>query len=153
MPAIPPDQDPSSDALYARNATRIYLNVTLPGGKPQRVGRVQSMREDITNNVQVLDELGRAYAVELKKGITHYTFSIAKFYCRSDVFDSLKLGSIFGLSISDHNNAYSAYSTLEYFSRCAITAISRDFTIGQAVVGENATVVTIGKGIEIPAAL
>jgi hypothetical protein len=68
----------------------------------QRVGRVQSFREDITNNVQVLDELGRAFAVELKKGITHYTFNIARFYTRKDVFRSLKLGRVFGLQVQDH---------------------------------------------------
>jgi hypothetical protein len=47
-------QDPSIDNLNARNNTKVFIVVD-----GQRVGRVQSFREDITNNVQVLDELGR----------------------------------------------------------------------------------------------
>jgi hypothetical protein len=142
---------PSYDGIVSRNSTKVYIEVN-----GQRVGRLQSVREDITNNVQVLDELGRAFAVELKKGITHYSFSIARFYARSDVFDSLKLGQIFALSIVDTSSVDDTGAgqreVLEYFERCSITTISRDYTVGQAVVGENAQVVTIGQGIAVPGA-
>lgn len=143
--------DSSIDAFAARNNTRVYI---LLNG--ERVGRVQSIREDIQNNVQVLSELGRAYAVELKKGITTYTFSIAKFYCRNDAMDSLKLGQIFSLAIRDvaatmeDGSGGGAAEILEYFAACAITSISRDYTNGAASIGENASVVTIGKGVQIP---
>src|SRR3954470_6820775 len=86
----------SYDNINARNNTKVYLVID-----GQRVGRVQSFSESIANNVQVLAELGRQYMVELKKGITSYTFSIAKFYCRSDVSDKIKLGSVFSLMIRD----------------------------------------------------
>ena len=132
----------SIDGVTARNNTKVYIEVN---GK--RVGRVQSFREDITNNVQVLDELGSAYAVELNKGITHYTFTIARFYCQRDVLEPLKLGQIFSLKVRDYG---ASSETLEYFKHCAIQSISRDFTVGQAVVAENATVVVAGKGLEAP---
>lgn len=142
---------PSYDGIVARNSTKVYIEVN-----GSRVGRLQSVREDITNNIQVLDELGRAFAVELKKGITHYSFTIARFYARQDVFDSLKLGQIFALSIVDTANVddtgQGQREVLEYFERCAITSISRDYTVGQAVVGENAQVVTIGQGVAVPGA-
>lgn len=144
---------PSGDGIVSRNSSKVYLVVN---GQP--VGRVQSIREDITNNVQVLDELGSQFAVELKKGITHYTFSIAKFWCRADSFDAIKLGQPFSLQLQDRSNiadfsgdplqsGSGSQETLEYFERCAVTSISKDFTNGQAVVGMNASVVAIGKGL------
>lgn len=136
---------PSTDGVVVRNSTKVYIEVN-----GARVGRVQSVREDISNNVQVLDELGSAFAVELKKGITHYSFSVARFFCRSDAFERLKLGQIFSLSIIDSSNSddtgAGSREILEYFERCSIATISRDYTVGQATVGENAQVVTIGQG-------
>jgi hypothetical protein len=142
----------SIDNITARNSTSVVL---IADG--QRVGRVQSFREDISNNVQVLAELGRAFNAEMKKGVTTYTFSIAKFYCRSDVMDQLKLGKVFAISIKDEATspdypAGSAVEILETFPRCMIQSLSRDYTIGQASVGENATVVTIGQGLGVPTA-
>ncbi len=89
-------QDPSIDSVNARNNTKVYLSIN-----HQRVGRVQSFRQDVSNNVQVLTELGRDVAVELKKGITIFTFSIARFYCRSDAMDAIKGGQVFSLGIRD----------------------------------------------------
>jgi hypothetical protein len=142
MTATPPTQNPSVDSTFARNATRVNLAFRLPGGNWARVGRVQSMNEDIANNVQVLMELGSQFAVELKKGITTYTFSIAKFLTRSDVFDQLSGGAIFGLQITDDSGSQSV--VLEQFQQCSMTSVSRAFTNSQATVGQNATVVTIG---------
>lgn len=143
-------KSPSVDSIIARNNTGVVI--VLNG---QKVGRVQSIREDISNNVQVLSELGRAYAVELKKGITTYTFSIASFYCRSDVMDKLKLGEIFSLVIRDEKTVGSdgtgSPENLEYFERCAFQSVSRDYTVGQASVGQNAQVVVVGKGLTAPA--
>lgn len=137
------------DGIYSRNSTRIQIVFN-----GQRVGRVQSMREDVSNNVQVLRELGNAYAAEMKKGVTEYRFSIAKFYARNDVMDDLKNGRVFSLAIQDDNLASDGGSgrpqVLEYFAKCMIDSISRDFTIGTATVAENATVVTIGKGVQTP---
>lgn len=137
------------DGIYSRNSTRI--EIVFNG---QKVGRVQSMREDITNNVQVLRELGYAYAAEMKKGVTEYRFSIARFYARNDVMDALKGGRVFSLALQDQNLVSDGGSgrpqVLEYFAKCMIDSISRDYTIGQASVGENATVVAIGKGIQTP---
>ncbi len=134
----------SGDNIQARNSTKVFLKIN-----GVRVGRVQSLRQDITNNVQVLNELGRSFAVELKKGITNYSFSIAKFYARSDAFEAIKLGQVFSLTIIDYagvDDGGGNEDTLEYFERCAIQTISRDYTVGAATVGENATVVAIGQG-------
>lgn len=134
----------SIDNVTARNNTLIIIQFN-----GQRVGRVQQFREGITNNVQVLAELGRAYMVEMKKGITAYSFSISKFMCRNDVMDQLKLGAVFSLSIRDEGVGLGA-ETIEYFPSCMINSMSRDYTIGQASVGESAEVVTIGKGVQLP---
>jgi hypothetical protein len=146
--AIPPTQNPSIDSTFSRNATRINVAIKLPGGAWARVGRVQSIQEDIANNVQVLAELGSQVMVELKKGITQFTFSIAKMYVRSDVFDQLRDGAIFGLMISDDSavvpNGGGRSIVLEQFKSCALTSVSRTFTSGQATVAQNASVVTIG---------
>lgn len=142
MPAIVPNQNPSIDGISVRNATRVNLAFRLPGGSWARVGRVQSMSEDITNNVQVLTELGSQYAVELKKGITTFSFSIARFYCRNDVFDQLSGGAIFGMMITDDSGSSSV--VLEQFQQCALTSVSRSFATGQSTVAQNASVVTIG---------
>lgn len=141
--AIPVVQ-PSIDGITARNNT--LVNLIMAG---QRIGRVQQFREDINNNVQVLAELGNAYMVQFNKGITSYSFTIARFYCRADVFDELKLGAPFGLSVRDDGIGAGA-ETLEYFPSCSIASLSRDYTVGQASVGENATVVVIGKGVTSP---
>lgn len=149
MPATPPQQNPSLDSTYSRNATRINLSIALPGGKFARVGRVQSVSQNISNNVQVLAELGSQVMVELKKGISVYTFSIAKMYVISDVFDQLRAGQIFGLELSDNSNP-SAAIILEHFKQCALTSVSRTFTQGQATVAQDASVVTIGSSTGNP---
>lgn len=144
----------SVDSVVARNNSKVYIVVN-----GAAVGRVQSISESIANNVQVLDELGSQFAVELKKGITHYTFQIARFYCRSDAFEAIKLGQVFSLEIHDRSNVASfsndplagggAEEILEKFSRCAITSLTRDYSVGQASVGENASVVAIGQGADV----
>jgi hypothetical protein len=148
-------QSPSLDSITARSSTKVYLSVA-----GRRVARVQSLQQSITNNIQVLNELGSQFAVELKKGITSYSFTIARFFTRLDAFEDLKLGQVFALEIFD-NSAVSDFSgdpltsgsgaatILELFQACSITTISRDFTVGQAVVAENATVVTIGQGYAV----
>lgn len=133
---------PSTDTVNARNNTLISLLVD-----GQRVGRVQQFHEDQNNNVQVMAELGRDYMVELQKGITSYSFTIATFYVRSDIMDDLKAGLVFGLSVVDSG---AGGEVLEQFSRCMIGSLSRDWTIGQAAVGQNAQVVVAGKGVGKP---
>lgn len=154
---------PSIDAIVSRNATQVNLAIQIPGTSGwTRVGRVQSMSEDISNNVQVLMELGSQFAVELKKGISTYTFSIAKFYVHTDVFDKLVNGMIFGLQIQDSSSSAlsgvgaaqsapaASASTLEYFSSCSINTVSRSFQQGQATVAQNASVVAIGQSYGAP---
>jgi hypothetical protein len=142
--------DQSMDNFSARNSTKIYLEIQPEGQKSERVGRVQSMDESRTNNFQVLTELGRDYAVELKKGITTFTFTLARFYVRSDVIDELKTGMPFSLWVKDgtnlNANGTGASEILQYFEHCAITALSRSITNGQVTVAENATVAIIGPG-------
>lgn len=155
MAAIPPIQNPSIDGLASRNATRVNLAIRLPGGAWARVGRIQQVSEDISNNVQVLTELGSQVAVEMKKGITTYSFSISRFYVRSDVFDQLRNGAIFGLMITDDsgvlpNGGGGSSIILEQFAQCAITSISRSFGQGQTTVAQNASVVTIGASAGNP---
>jgi hypothetical protein len=145
-------QDPSIDSVYSRNSTRIQMAVTPPDGPEIVVGRIQSMREDITNNVQVLDELGSAYAVELKKGITHFTFTVARFLTRQDAFEALKAGQVFAIRINDISGG-PGDASIEYFNHCAITSLSYDYAVGQAVVGLNATIVTAGRGTGFPVGL
>lgn len=138
----------STDNINARNNTKVFILIN-----GSRVGRVQSFSESIANNVQVLAELGNQYMVELKKGITSYSFSIAKFYCRSDVSDTIKNGQVFSLMIQDTapgDQAQAAAQVLELFQNCMVQSIDRSFTAGQATVAENAQVVTIGKGIDNP---
>lgn len=136
---------PSLDGLIARNNT--LINLLING---QRVGRVQQFREDINNNVQVLAELGSAFMVQLNKGITSYSFSLSRFTCRQDAMDVLKKGQVFGLEVQD---AGDGGVSLEYFPSCAIASLSRDYTIGQASVGENASVAVIGEGVGVPKVL
>lgn len=133
----------SIDGVTARNNTFVVLQ--LDG---RNIGRVQQFREDINNNVQVLAELGREYMVEMQKGITAYSFSISRFYCVADYIDALKLGAVFSLAVRDQTNP--AAEILESFPRCMMTSVSRDYTIGQAAIGENASVVTVGKGVTTP---
>lgn len=143
--------DQSVDNFSARNSTKIYLAIQPEGQSYQRIGRVQSMDESRTNNFQVLTELGRDYAVELKKGITTFTFTIARFWVRSDVIDTLKNGLPFSLWVKDGTNlnpdGTGSAEVLEYFQWCAITALSRSFTNGQVTVAENATVAIAGPGM------
>src|ERR1035437_839222 len=139
MAALPNDGKSSVDSTTSRNATKINLRFLMPGGNSwERVGRVQSLSEDITNNVQALMELGSQYVVELKKGITSFTFSIAKMYVRGDKFDDLVNGAIFGLEIADEGIQLSdgtlSPEIIEQFSYCAVTSISRSFQQGQATV-------------------
>lgn len=140
-----PVQDPSVDQFFARNNTKVFILVN-----GERVGRVQSFREDVSNNVQVLSELGRDIAVELKKGITTYAFTIARFYTRNDVFRALKTGGVFSLMVNDtaglNSNGTGSTEVLEFFDKCMIQSISYDYTNGSATVAQNASVVAIGSG-------
>jgi hypothetical protein len=126
-------------SITSRNATRI--NVVLNGA---RVGRVQSMGQSAANNMQVLRELGAQVAVELKKGISEYTFSIAKMLIRNDPFIELEQGAIFSLETKDEAVGG---EQLDLFNYCAINSIDRQYTAGQATVALNATVVTIGQPV------
>jgi hypothetical protein len=137
----------SIDNITARNNTLVVLSID---GKA--VGRIQQFRQDQNNNVQVLAELGREFMVEMQKGITSYSFSISKFLVHSDVMDTLKNGAVFALTIKDTGTIATAGNSeiLESFARCMITSVSRDYTIGQAAIGVNASVVTIGKGVGVP---
>jgi hypothetical protein len=143
--------DQSIDAFSARNSTKIYLVIQPEGQPEQRVGRVQSMDESRTNNFQVLTELGRDVAVELKKGITVFTFTIARFWVRSDIIDTIKGGLPFSLWINDgtnlNANGTGGAEVLEYFQHCALTSLSRSFSNGQVTVAENASVVVAGSGL------
>lgn len=125
--------------ITSRNATRINLVVN-----GARVGRVQSMSRSANNNIQVLRELGAQVAVELKKGISEYTFSIAKMLIRNDVFVELEQGAIFSLETKDE--AVSG-EQLDLFNFCAFNSIDRQYTAGQATVALNTTVVTIGQPV------
>lgn len=138
----------SIDSIQARNATKVNLAFQIPGGNWLRVGRVQSMSEDISNNVQVLMELGSQFAVELKKGITTFSFSIAKFYVHTDVFDQLASGTVFGMQITDDSGRASV--VLEQFQSCAMNSVSRSYQSGQATVAQNASVVVIGQSYGNP---
>lgn len=151
MSVLAPAQNPSIDGSYARNNTKVYLVVN-----GQRVGRIQSVRLDQSNNVQVLDELGRDVAVELKKGITHYSFSVAKFYARNDVFSDIRDGAIFSLAVRDtagvntDGTGRAGPQVLEFFQSCMVQTVSFDYTAGAVTVGLNANIVTIGRGIALP---
>lgn len=150
MPILEPKEVAGRGAITSRNATRINLRIAKPGGGFERVGRVQSMSRSANNNVQVLRELGAQVAVELKKGISEYTFTIAKMWARTDVFDELEQGAIFGLETVDESGISPALGTgaaelLDVFNYCAINSIDRQYTAGQATVAVNATVVTIGQ--------
>jgi hypothetical protein len=140
-----PTDSAGAGGITSRNATRINLRIN-----NSRVGRVQSMSRSANNNMQVLRELGAQVAVELKKGISEYTFSIAKMWARTDVFDELEQGAIFELETVDESgaNALSGVGSttiLDLFKYCAINSIDRQYTAGQATVAVNATVVTIGQ--------
>jgi hypothetical protein len=139
---------PSIDSVIARNATKIELAFNVSGSGWVRVGRVQSMSQDTANNVQVLSELGSQFAVELKKGITTFSFTIAKFYVHTDVFDPLRSGAIFGIQLSD--TSVVPTSVLEQFQSCSMNSVSRQYTSGQATVAQNASVVAIGQSYGAP---
>lgn len=132
------------DAIQSRNNT--FVTIKLDG---QRVGRIQSFRENQTNNVQVLAELGRDVMAEMLRGIKSYSFSIASFYCHTDAMDRIKNGAVFSLEVRDEA-AVGGAEVLEYFARCMVQSLSRDYTVGQAAIGQNAEVVCIGEGIAIP---
>lgn len=138
------DTSRSIDQVAGRNNT--LITIKLDG---RRVGRVQQFREDQSNNVQVLAELGRDVMVEMLRGIRSYSFTIASFYCHQDVMDQLKDGAVFSLDVTDENAGVGS-EVLEHFSRCMIQSVSRDYTVGQAAVGQNAAVVVVGSGVGIP---
>lgn len=139
------------DNIVTRNNTGVTLSIN-----GVRVGRVQQFQESRANNVQVLAELGSQYMVEMKRGIIAFTFSISSFYVRADVMDRLKNGTPFSLTVRDLNNidveGTGIAEVLESFPRCMITSVNRTFTNGAAAVGQDAQVVTIGKGIDVPVA-
>lgn len=134
----------SIDQITARNNTGVTI---LFGGK--RVGRIQQMRASQNNNVQVLAELGRQYMVEMKKGITAYSFSVSTFLVRADVMQPLKDGKVFSLTIRDENNidveGTGAAEVIDTFSRCMIASLDRDYTVGQAAIGQSATIQVVGQ--------
>lgn len=150
MTALYPEEKAGASGITSRNATRVNLVITAPGGKPQRVGRVQSINRSVNNNVQVLRELGAQVLVELKKGITEYTFSIAKMWIRNDVFDELEQGAIFELQTQDESantplNTAGQTEILDVFKQCAFNTLDRQYAAGQATIMASGTVVVIGQ--------
>jgi hypothetical protein len=142
---LQPKEEPGAGGITSRNATRINLRIN-----NNRVGRVQSMGRSANNNVQVLRELGAQVAVELKKGISEYTFTIAKMWVHNDVIDELEQGAIFELETVDEsaqNPITGSGSTeiLDLFKYCAINSLDRQYTAGQATVAANVSVVVIGQ--------
>jgi hypothetical protein len=140
-----PEERAGAGGITSRNATRINLKIN-----NNRVGRVQSMGRSASNNIQVLRELGAQVAVELKKGISEYSFSIAKMWVRNDVIDELEQGAIFELETVDESgiNPVSGAGTsevLDLFRQCAINSLDRQYTAGQATIAANASVVVIGQ--------
>lgn len=142
--------------LSSRNATRINLSieVTNPStGKPEqkRVGRILTLSESVNNNMQALRELGAQVLVELKKGITEYSFTIDKMWVRGDYFDELIQGAIFSLETVDEggvnpgNPTAGGSEALEVFKYCAIDSAQKTITAGQATVAFSVRVVTIGQ--------
>ena len=143
---------PSIDGAISRSAVKVYITIN-----GVAVGRVQTITESVNNNVQRLMEFGTQFAVELKKGITTYDFQIARLFTRSDAFEAIKLGQVFGLEILDRSNI-ADFSTdplvaggntevLEMFTSCALNTWTRTYNSGQATVAENASVMAIGAGI------
>lgn len=154
MPFLEPKENGSlsqaGQSIVSRNATRINLRIAKPGGGYERIGRIQSMSRDANNNVQVLRELGAQVLVELKKGISEYTFTIAKMFVRNDPFEELEQGAIFAIETVDESGISpvtggGSSSLLDVFNYCAINTIGRSYVAGQATVALNATVVTIGQ--------
>jgi hypothetical protein len=140
-----PEETPGAGRITSRNATRINLRIN-----NKRVGRVQTLGRSAANNIQVLRELGAQVAVELKKGISEYSFSITKMWVRNDVIDELEQGAIFELETVDESgiNPVSGSGTsevLDLFKYCSINSLDRQYTAGQATIAANVSVVTIGQ--------
>lgn len=126
------------DAITARNNTAITIAFN-----GQRVGRIQQFSESQANNVQVFGELGRDYMIEMQKGMTAFTFSISSFYVRNDVMDTLRGGAVFGLVLTD---GAGVAETIDTFQQCMITSLNRSYSSGAVTVGQDASVVALGKG-------
>jgi hypothetical protein len=93
--------------------------------------------------VQVIAELGRDYMVEMAKGLTVFSFSISSFYVRNDVVDGLRNGQSFGLVITD---GAGVAEVLDSFAQCMMQSIDRSYAAGAVTVGQDCSVVAIGKG-------
>jgi len=120
--------------ITARNNTSVELLVD-----GNAVGRIQQFTENVDNNVQVLAELGRDYMVEMQKGVTEYSFTVNSFYVKSDVMDDLKAGVPFTLSITENGT-----ETVTHFDKCMLDTLKRSYTVGQAAIGQEATIRVIG---------
>lgn len=128
----------SIDNLTARNNTSVTIAF-----RGQRVGRVQQFRSSQANNVQVLSELGRDFMVEMQKGLTVFTFSISSFFLRNDVFETIRNGETFGLVVAD---SAGLAETLDQFDQCMLQSLDRSYSAGAVTVGQDASIVAIGKG-------
>jgi hypothetical protein len=140
-----PEEVVGASGITSRNATRINLKIN-----NSRVGRVQSLGRSANNNIQVLRELGAQVAVELKKGISEYTFTISKMWVRNDVIDELEQGKVFELETVDESGVNpvsggGSSEVLDLFKYCAINSLDRQYTAGQATVATNISVVVIGQ--------
>lgn len=125
------------DDLTARNNTFVSLYID-----KEPVGRVQQLTEHVDNNVQALAELGRDRMVELQKGITEYSFTVSSFYVKADKMDLLKSGKPFSLRIAENGS-----ETITQFDKCMLDTLKRSYTIGQAAIGQEATIKVIGAPI------
>ena len=126
------------DQLASRNNTAV--TITLGG---QRIGRIQQFRSSQANNVQVIAELGRDYMVEMAKGLTVFSFSISTFFIRNDKFDAIRNGETFGLVMTD---SAGTAEVIDSFDQCMLQSLDRSYADGAVTIGQDASVVAIGKG-------
>lgn len=147
---IYPGEPAGLGGISSRNATRINLVLHI-NGERRRIGRVLTLSKSVNNNVQALRELGSQVLVELKKGISEYSFTISKMYTRTDAFDLLAQGAIFeletldsGLIVPGSGNSGNV-EVLDLFQNCAVNTFQQSITAGQATVATSVSVVVIGQ--------
>lgn len=147
---IYPGEPAGLKGVSSRNATRINLVLHIEGER-RRIGRVLTLSKSANNNMQALREIGSQVLVELKKGISEYSFTISKMWTRADAFDLLAQGAIFELETLDSglivpgSNETGNVEVLDLFKYCAVNSYQQTYTAGQATVASSVSVVTIGQ--------